>query len=236
MKYLAALLVLVTVLATRLVVGFSPAFISPLKRQTGTQQFGMCSLEETQDIFVSYPGQCYSAFASLKAATDSDSKDTAIFQQLYATLCTEECTQQIVTFTQVCEAQQYTDPFLHACDQNTDNGDYCLAASHKNDGAQAATECYTALATARCPDSCRASLEQLKTDLGCCVNSLFNTTTYGLDRLRVASHELWELCQVSNPPECDSFQSALLSGTPGPNLPLTLVSFVTFIRAILFYV
>lgn len=230
MKLLAVLLVAVA--SAGLAAGFSPAFIHHLKRQD-VQQFGKCSLDETQDIFLDYPNQCYTAFASLKEAFENNSNNQMTYQDLYTQLCTQQCTDQIKTFAQVCEVPEYTDPFLHACDQNTVTGDFCLAARHSNDGTQAATDCYTALSTGKCSESCKASLEQLQTDLGCCVNSLFNSTTYGLDKLGVASHELWELCQVSEMPQCSNSVLALSGGTSGLHSSfITLIALFTFIQTI----
>ena len=132
----------------------------------------------------------------------------------------------------MCKVTEYTEPFLHACDQNAITGDFCLAAHHKNDGAEAATDCYAAIATGRCFESCKTSLEKLQTDLGCCVNSLFNTSTYGMDQIGVAAHKLWSLCQVDELPQCsNSLLSLSLSGAPGLQV---IISLLTAIQAMLF--
>ena len=230
MKFLEVLLVSVT---AGLAAGSPPEFIHHFKRQ-GIQYFGKCSQDQTQGIFVDYPNQCYSAFNSLKEASESDTDNPIVYQDLYSQLCSHQCTDQIMTFAQECEVPQYTDPLLHACDQNTVTGDFCLAARHINDGSQAATDCYTAITTGKCSKSCYTSLEQLQKDLGCCVNSLFNTSTYGMDRLGVASHELWKLCHVDELPQCsNSLLTLAFSGAPRPHMPLALITFLTTIRAIL---
>ena len=233
MKWLTVLLVSVT---TGLTAGFSPAFLHHLKRQE-LQQFGKCSLEETQDIFADYPDQCYSSFSSLREAIESGSEDETVYQDIYSQLCSLECTDQVKTFSETCEASEYTEPILHACDSNSDTGDFCLAALHKNGGTQAAINCYSALATGECSETCSGSLEQLKTDLGCCVNTLFNTSTYGLDRLNVASHKLWTMCQVGELPQCDNpLLVQALSAAPGLTASVTLLSLLTFIQTLLFSV
>ena len=191
-----------------LVSGFAPALMQHLKRRD-IVQFGKCSLEEAQNIFVDYPDNCYSAFSDLRLTIKSNSKDKATYQNVYNQLCSEECIAQIKTFSQVCDAPKYTDPILLACEQNTDSGDFCLAAVYTNNGIKAAADCYSALAVGQCSEMCRSSLVELKTDLGCCVNSVFNVTTYGLDKFNIASHALWDLCGVTEVSECNNSPLAL---------------------------
>ena len=80
------------------------------------QQFGRCSLEETLDIFTDYPNNCSTAFNNLQIEIDSNRQDQATYQQIYSLVCSEECTDQIETFSVLCDAPQYTDPILHACE------------------------------------------------------------------------------------------------------------------------
>ena len=215
---------LVVALMIGLSSGFYPALMPHLMEKKDIQQFGKCSLEETQDIFVDYPNTCYSAFSDLQRVIESNSQDQKAYQQIYTQLCSDECTRQITTFSKVCDAPQYTNPILHACERNTDTGDFCLTTIYTNNGMTAAAACYSVLDVGQCSETCSASLEHLKTDLGCCVNSVFNVTTYGYDKLNIASHELWELCGVSEVQSCDNSPLALtLSGAFKPRVSLITV-------------
>ena len=195
-----------------IVSGFVPALMQHLKKKD-IAQFGKCLLEEAQDIFVDYPENCYSAFNNLRITIESSSEDKDTYQSLYNQLCSDECVAQIKTFSQVCDAPKFTDPILLACEQNTDSGDFCLAAVYTNNGMKAAADCYSALPTGRCSEECSSSLVELKTDLGCCVNSLFNVTTYGLDKFNIASHELWDLCGLSEVPQCGNSPLGLITSS-----------------------
>ena len=219
MKYL----VIVATFVIGIVSGLSPTLMSHLKRKD-TQQFGKCSLEETQDIFIDYPNSCYSAFEDLRRAVESNSKDQETYNEIYTQVCSEECIEQIKTFSQECEASQYTDPISHACEQNTDTGDFCLSTVYINDGTKAAADCYSALAIDQCSETCRMSLEELAADLGCCVNAVFNVTTFGYDKLNIVSHELWELCGIDDLQPCNNSPLSLaFSGAQQQNVAATLL-------------
>lgn len=224
-QYLGSLLVIFFI---EVVAGFAPPLFHHLKRKD-VQQFGKCSLEETQDIFVDYPEVCYSSFSDLRTEIESKNQNRMTYQRLYTQLCSQECTGHIKTFSQVCEAPQFTDPILHACEQNTVSGDFCLTGVLKNNGMEAAVDCYSALAVGNCPESCKSALSQLKNDLGCCINSLFNVTTYGLDKLNVADYELWALCGIEEVQQCNNSPLAIFSSAP-----IQLVSPVILVFVLIF--
>ena len=155
-----------------------------------------------------------------------------MYQQLYTQLCSQECTEQIKTFSQVCDAPQFTDPFLHACEENTVSGDFCLVGVFTNNGLEAATHCYSALAADYCSDSCKSSLVQLKNDLGCCINSLFNVTAYGFDKFNIADSDLWALCDIEVVESCNNSPLALTDSSA----PTQQISPVMIIFALIFSV
>ena len=231
MKFLTALLVsLVTGLAT----GLIPA---RFRRQDSHPLLGKCTLKDTEDIFTDYPTECSTAFDSLDEAIRTSSQDETVYREIYGQLCTSDCTDQLKTFADTCETYHYTDQLLHSCEQNLDSGDVCIIAFLKNRGTQAAMDCYTAESTSQCSEACSASLEQLKTDLGCCVNELFNTTTFGLDQMNIASHKLWEQCEVSELTLCDGSLPGQLTGSgAGLAISLSLTSFLIFIQALINHV
>lgn len=66
-----------------------------------------------------------------------------------------------------------------------------------------------------CPDGCRTALENLGGYLGCCFNSIFNTSLSPLNGALMGAENpgLWALCQVPTPaPRCPD----VLSPTPLP--------------------
>lgn len=224
--------VLLVIFFIEVVSGFAPALFHHLKKKD-IQQFGECSLQETQDIFVDYPEVCYSSFRDLSSEIKSNNQDKTVYQQLYTQLCSQECTEQVKTFSQECDAPQYTDPFLHACEQNTVSGDFCLVAGlSQNNGLEAATDCYSALAVDQCSDSCKSSLVQLKNHLGCCINSLFNVTTYGLDKFNIAEYDLWVLCGIEVVESCNNSPLALTASQS--SVPTQKISPVVIIFALIF--
>ena len=66
-----------------------------------------------------------------------------------------------------------------------------------------------------CPDACRTALENLGGYLGCCFNSIFNTSLSPLNGALMGAEnpDLWALCRVPTPaPRCPD----VLSPTPLP--------------------
>ena len=233
--YLFGKVLLIVTVGVGIVRGFSAPLFNHLQKKD-IQQFGRCSLEETLSIFEDYPENCSIAFENLKMEFERNSQDLVVYKEIYSQLCSDECTDQINAFSEACVAPLYTDSFFHACEQNTETGDYCLAALYKNNGMKASVDCYSSLAVGECSESCSLSLTELKNDIGCCVNSLFNVTTYGLDKLNIASHELWVLCGVSELPECGNSPIILnLSSAPTHKISLALICFglVTFLMTMI---
>lgn len=77
--------------------------------------------------------------------------------------------------------------------------------------------------SATCPSQCSTALQSLRTDLGCCINSVFNVSLEGGSSLTAAiaqfapyfSSMLWETCGVDTVGEC----SDVPSFTPGSRVP-----------------
>lgn len=195
------------------VTGFVPDLLHLIKRRD-VAQFGQCSSADVQSIFVNYPDVCYSAFSELRSALQNETTSVSTFQAYYTQLCSQECTEQIKTFSSDCQVPTLTDPILHACEQDKFSGDFCFIGLYKNNGTKAAADCYFAVATGHCSEECSSSLTQLRNDLSCCINALFNVSTYGFDKLRVASHELWTLCGIEEVEQCGNSPLAVLSGAP----------------------
>ena len=67
-----------------------------------------------------------------------------------------------------------------------------------------------------CTDMCRASLQSLKSNVGCCLNSHFNITNYDRNFQLFNRAGLWSACSVSPPGFCQS-NLTLGSGTTSRN-------------------
>ena len=205
------------------VTAFVPDLLHLVKRRDVTQ-FGQCSSTDVENIFVNYPDVCYSAFSELRGALERGNTNASTYQDLYSRLCSQECTEQIQTFSKDCQVPKLTDPILHGCEQDTFSGDFCFVGLYKNNGTKAAADCYSAVATGRCSEECSSSLTQLRNDLSCCINALFNVSTYGFDKLQVASHELWTLCGIEEVEQCGNSPLAFSGASKQiPTLFLTLV-------------
>lgn len=53
-----------------------------------------------------------------------------------------------------------------------------------------------------CSMQCAGALNQLRAQHGCCVTNAFNTSTFGLLELGVASYNLWSSCNVQTTSVC----------------------------------
>ena len=198
------------------------AFAHLLQARATSQIFGTCSQEQTDLLFKDYPSRCRDAFALLPAVIKDSSPDLTAVGEIYSTICSEECKVPVVYFREDCRVEELTDPILRACEQNAVE-DLCILGLYKNNGLEAAVSCRSAVATATCSDDCRQSIQQLQADLGCCVNTLFNATTFGYELLNVADMQLWQLCDVETPEFCrPSFLG--LSGSGGGNGPRYVLS------------
>ncbi len=110
---------------------------------------------------------------------------------LLRTICNDVCLPSIADLVKTCYASYQTGLSL-AC------GSYgslqCWQLPTVNTGESAYIDCYNTTET--CPDDCESELRELVQLGGCCVNNVFNTTTFGSDLagLQVASSNLWESC------------------------------------------
>ena len=81
--------------------------------------------------------------------------------------------------------------------------------------------------TTNCTDSCRMQLRFLYDNLGCCFNTIYNSTSSpangALNAFGVQNPDLWELCGVPIPGTCDP----VLSDTAPSTTPTTTVTTMT---------
>jgi len=111
------------------------------------------------------------------------------------------------------------------------NGRYlCWVVPYLDNGSLAHDACYNYNVESLCPNNCKYEILQLKTNHGCCVHNIFNTTLFGSTflKLQVASQALWNNCQLQAVDPCpvpellkNRYSDSVLTSTA---IPLRLMS------------
>jgi hypothetical protein len=96
----------------------------------------------------------------------------------------------------------------NACARN-EHGQYCvLALSMFEDAVRrdhVVGNCSGVVTSNSCPIACRTQLEDFRSKLGCCINAHVNSSVYYGYQRTILDYRLWNLCNVSLPPEgCDN--------------------------------
>ena len=213
---------------------FHPAiFKGAHTRSAADQRLGTCTLEKALTFFKDYSPECSTEIKSLQAQIQSGKTDTDL-GVFYSVICGGGCRQPIQNFRDSCDVDgELTGPILSACREHDRTGKLCITELAKNDGRQVVHECYRAVAKHQCSQNCRSSLEKLKGDLDCCVESLFNTSTYGYDVLGVADYHLWSLCDVATLDHCRAESSRFRSHSVSTATASALVTLLMLCIAIL---
>ena len=120
--------------------------------------------------------------------------------------CTSGFTQGRIREALICRNESAARLFADGCAKN-EQGEYCSVAVVTF--ALSPTQLASVIANCgstriRCTDECRNSLESLKNQLGCCLNSIYNTTANpGFGAIRqYLSYSLWQQCNVVPPSAC----------------------------------
>lgn len=202
----------------------NPFLFHTLHVRQGEQTFGTCSRSETESLFEDYPQFCYDAFTRLATNLKRGTADATIVGDSYSTICSAECRTPIENFREQCDAGSLTDRITSACAQN--DGQFCVVDLLSNNGGDVVANCQSVIDTGRCPAACREAIEQLRDQLGCCVNTLFNTTTFGYDVQGIADFNLWRLCGVDTLTFCANTAQRSAATTAGLH-PLSLILLLT---------
>ena len=118
-------------------------------------------------------------------------------------ICDEECLPYVVRLVDACYSS-FRSSLELACSRN--DVYQCWYGPVVNNGTGVFYDCYPTLVEGQpCSDYCRYSVEEIRTQLGCCVNNVFNTSAFGNDlrSLQVANDNLWGACGVERVPFCD---------------------------------
>ena len=200
------------------------------------QSFGVCSEVQVETLFKSYPQECNDAYSNLtfllQQGTQVGEKE---MEETYKTICTDVCLKPVLLFGDSCEANHLIPPISQLCEVNQQKSEFCIAALYKNNGTGASKECHGAVSTGRCSQGCKIALRSMVDDLGCCINSLFNVTTYGFDALKVASYELWSICDLASPGYCHGYRDSSSGDTLVPSTVVTVIAVLTVTAMVMSY-
>lgn len=205
---------LIIILTTTVAVAIAgvPAFIhSPHVRNVETL-IGECSFDDIERLFQTYPRECNAAYESLGEALNMEEVDQARIRAAYSTICSSACKEPVLDFREACQALQLTDRIIHACAQTSEQT-ACIVELFRNNGTEVVAKCRSVTAIGNCNDACRTAVQRFKADLGCCVNSLFNVSTYGFQIMNVSDYRLWSACGVDTPGYCAGELLSLSSAT-----------------------
>lgn len=192
------------------------------------QSFGVCSETQVENLFKSYPQECNDAYSNLtfllQQGTQVGEKE---MEETYKTICADVCLKPVLTFGDYCETAHLIPPISQLCEINRQKSEFCISALYKNNGTDASKACHGAVGSGKCPQGCERALRTMVDDLGCCINSLFNVTTFGFDVLNVASYELWSVCNVTSPGYCHGYQESSSGVMSIPSTAVTVLAVIT---------
>ena len=145
-------------------------------------------------------------------------------EEKYFVYCDNECGVPYLEFLSSCGpvGELYADYYQNLCHMNS-NGVPCaffyLATSYLQPAYYVVQNCPLPQTNGTsCSLECFVSLYQMKYQMGCCVNSIYNYSSLEND---LAAYSLWNKCGVATPGVCSGAGSLVLS-----NLTLILVFFV----------
>ena len=172
-----------------------------------------CSTQEEQEIRKAFEQECRDTFDQ---ATDFTNVETVLTRLANPSdivkLCSEPCLPSVLALLRGCYgvhdglAALYEDGCLF-----NKNGTMCYTATYNSlttisPGWQTKVraECYVNFTTftnpvlaASCSDSCKEGLQQVRYELGCCVNAIYNNSFVG-EHLPFADYALWSNCGLES--------------------------------------
>ena len=189
-------------------------------RQASPQLINNCTEEEENEFRRNFTQECNGTYDQALNFTNVAS----ILNQfpdpsLYEMLCSETCLPSVVDLLRGCYGKEHEGLALTvegACHFNK-NGTMCYTALYKslppkmpNWAKTVMSECFVNFAlfdsdlelTKTCSDSCREGLRQVRSELGCCLNSIYYNSFVG-EHLPFANYPLWSNCGLeSERPRC----------------------------------
>ena len=193
-------------------------------RQASPQLINNCSEEVENEFRRNFTQDCKDAYDQALNLTNVAS----ILNQfpdpsLYERLCSEPCLPSVLDLLHECYGKEHEGlavTIKGACDFNR-NGTICYTAFYNslynnslpkmpNWVQTVMSECFVNFTlfdsdlelTEICSDSCRKGLHQVRSELGCCLNSIYDNSFVG-EHLPFANYPLWSNCGLeSERPRC----------------------------------
>ena len=145
---------------------------------------------------------------------------TELYLRVNTAICNPNIGQRFVDIALDCNS--YTSNarrFVGLCSRN-ENGRFCFESQHLSFNYTNAVESncpsLSSYLNYECSDSCRVALQNFKSNIGCCLNSLFNISADD-SRNKYNRAGLWSACSVSPPSICQASTLTLGSGTTSRN-------------------
>ena len=172
-----------------------------------------CSMQEEKEFLGAFKEECIKTF---DRATDFSNVSTVLTQlpnpSDIVILCSEPCLPSVMAFIQGCYSAHdglvalYTQDI---CLMNR-NGTMCYTATYNSLlttphwQTTVTAECYVnftlffnSTLTSTCSEACRDGLRQLKRELGCCANAIYNNS-FVAKYLPFADYALWSSCGLQS--------------------------------------
>ena len=219
---------------------FAVALTSTLLLDPTDAQNADCSTQEIQDWIVANLFGDFRCLTSLAAFNDT-SPDPAMLAtwmgQLDYVCTTDSCGGAFYRYLLTNCSSNQANGLQVRCATNERNRCFCAETVGTSTSPTAPLICFRnfvfgSLAsciglneTTNCTDNCRQALQFLYGNLGCCVNTVYNSTSSpangALNAFGVQNPDLWELCGVPTPGTCDNVLSDMAPSTTPTVMPST---------------
>lgn len=214
---------------------FAVALTSALFLDSTDAQNEPCSDQEVQDWVIANLVGDFTCATSLAAFNDTNpTMLTTWMNQLNYVCTTDSCGGAFYRYLLTSCSSAQANGFQNRCATNGRNRCFCgetvgtsilptaplICFGNFSFGALA--PCIGLNETTNCTNDCRMALQFLYGNLGCCFNTIYNSTSSPangvLNAFGVQNPDLWELCGVPIPGTCDP----VLSDTAPSTTPTTM--------------
>ena len=165
--------------------------------------FGTCTNEEYYEWFYNvYERKCQYLMGN-----------RTYDEEKYLIYCEEECGTPYLNFVSSCGGEvgeQYASYFRNLCHENADGvpcAYFYLATEYLQPTLYVEDNCLPYRNGTSCSFDCFVSLHELKYQMGCCVNNIYNHTLQS----DLAAYGLWSECGVKTPEYCSGGATVALS-------------------------
>ena len=185
-----------------------------IPRQTSPPLIKNCSAQEDQEFRLAFTQDCRDTYDQAVDLTNVASiLNRPVDPSHYVKLCSEPCLPSVLAHLRGCYGAHDGLAALYegACHFNK-NGTMCYTATYNsialmNPSWQVTVraECFVNFTveysdpklTESCSDSCKEGLRQVRSEIGCCLNSIYNNSFVG-EHLPFANYSLWSNCELES--------------------------------------